>query len=122
MPGIAENGQNLVQRGVARHRDDVGARDHDVADPALAQAENVGQHRPLLGAEIGELSVLLILRQRFGDVLADRAAAAQAEPVEKLAEPMAKAAPGLIVRGGSTVVAHDALEKTGVSASGSESA
>ena len=38
MGGALEHLQQLAERDVLLHGDDVGARHHDVVDPALAQA------------------------------------------------------------------------------------
>jgi hypothetical protein len=89
MAGSAEMRKQLVQRRLGRDGDNVGARDHHVGNAALAQAQHIGEHRAFLGGEVGELAILL--RQGLDDFLAGGAAAAQAEAIEKLAEPMAEA-------------------------------
>lgn len=107
MPGGAEQRQQVAERRIRRDRDDVGARHHDVGDAALAQAQHVREHRPLLRGQVGDSAA--VLRQRLGDVFADRTAMAQAEPVEELAEPVREAAAARVRRWGrSGVVAHDA--------------
>ena len=63
----AEDPQEVAQRGLDRHRDDVGARHHDVVDPMGAQAEHVLEHRPFLGRELGPA----IAGQRLLQVVAD---------------------------------------------------
>ncbi len=72
MAGGAEQSQHLDEAAVQRDGDDVGARNHDVLDLHLVQAEHILQHGALLrrdvdfGRRIGE---------RILDVVADRGAA-----------------------------------------------
>ena len=51
MAGIGKHLQQLAERDVALHGDDVGARHHDVHDPPLAQGEDVLQHGAFFGRE-----------------------------------------------------------------------
>ena len=51
MAGAFEHLDQFAERDVALHRDDVGARHHDVVDPAPAQRQDVGQHDALLRRE-----------------------------------------------------------------------
>jgi hypothetical protein len=53
VPGLLENFHQFAERDVLVHRDDVGARDHDVFDAMLAQPEDVPEHRPLFRREAG---------------------------------------------------------------------
>ena len=53
MAGALKHLDELAQRDVLLDRHDIGARHHHVFDPAFAQVENVGQHRPLFGREAG---------------------------------------------------------------------
>ena len=53
MRGGLEHLDELAERDVLLHRDDVGARHHDVLDPPLAQAQDVFEHRALVGREAG---------------------------------------------------------------------
>ena len=51
MAGAFEHLDQVAERDVALHRDDVGARHHDVVDPAPAQRQDVGEHDALLRRE-----------------------------------------------------------------------
>ena len=53
MAGALEHLDQLAERDVLLHRDDVGARHHDVVDPAPAQRQDVGEHGALLRREAG---------------------------------------------------------------------
>ena len=66
---VAEQRHEVGQRHVFVHRDDVGARDHNVADLELAEFEQVGQHLPLRRGEV--LGVAVALFDRFLDALAN---------------------------------------------------
>jgi hypothetical protein len=48
-----EHLHQLAQRDVLLHRDDVGARYHDVGDPPLAQCQDVLEHRAFFRREAG---------------------------------------------------------------------
>ena len=50
MGGVLEHLQEIAERNVLLHGDDVGPRHHDVVDPALAQAQDVLEH-PLSSGE-----------------------------------------------------------------------
>ena len=41
MAGAFEHLDQFAERDILLHRDDVGARHHDVVDPALAQRQDV---------------------------------------------------------------------------------
>ena len=51
MAGLLEQVQQVAERGVDLDRLDVGARHHDVLDAHFAQAQDVVEHRPLVGRE-----------------------------------------------------------------------
>ena len=51
MRGAFEHAQQFAERDVLLHRDDVGARHHDVVDAALAQPEDVLEHPALVRRE-----------------------------------------------------------------------
>ncbi|CAM5215319.1 hypothetical protein BTHI11S_06029 [Bosea thiooxidans] len=89
MARSTEMREQLVERGFGRNGDDVGTRDHDIADAALAQAQHVAEHRALLRRKIGQLAVFL--GKGLDDLFAGGAAAAQAQAIEELAEPVAQA-------------------------------
>ena len=51
MAGALEHLDQVAQRNVLLHRDDVGARHHHVIDPAPAQRQDIGEHGALLRRE-----------------------------------------------------------------------
>ena len=53
MGGVLEHLQQVAQRNVLLHGDDVGSRHHDIVDPALAQAQDVLEHAALFRREPG---------------------------------------------------------------------
>ena len=53
MAGALEHLHQFAERDVLLHRDDVGARHHDVVDPALAQRQDVLEHGALFRREAG---------------------------------------------------------------------
>jgi hypothetical protein len=53
MAGALEHADQLAELDVLLHVDDVGARNHDVADAALAQTEDVLEHPALFRREAG---------------------------------------------------------------------
>ena len=53
MTGAFENAHELAELDVLLDGDDVGARNHDVADPPLAQAEDVLEHPALFRRKAG---------------------------------------------------------------------
>lgn len=89
MPGGAEMRQQLVERGFGGDGDDIGTRNHDIIDATLAQAQHIAEHRALLRREIAQFTAFLC--QGLDDLLAGSTAAAQAETIEELAEPVAQA-------------------------------
>jgi hypothetical protein len=83
MAGLEERREEIAEAGVDRHCLDVGARDHDVVDAGLAQAEDVVQHRPLFRRE----AALVLGGKRLGDFLAEVAGVLQSESGAELVEP-----------------------------------
>src|SRR5215207_4935898 len=71
MAGCLKDREKVGKGDVEGNRDDVGAWHHDVVDPFAAQAENVAQHRPLLGRE-ARLGIGARLLQRVLEIVADR--------------------------------------------------
>ena len=57
---FAEERDQLGERGLLLDRDDVRAGHHDVGDRDLAEAEQVGQHQPLLRAQVLGFAVALL--------------------------------------------------------------
>ena len=51
MARIREHLEQLAERDVALHGDDVGTRHHDIRDPPLAQRQDVAQHGAFFGRE-----------------------------------------------------------------------
>ena len=51
MAGALEHAQQFAERDVLLHVDDVRARDHDVADAALAQAQDILEHAAFVRRE-----------------------------------------------------------------------
>ena len=96
-PELRKLGEEIAEADVDLDRLDVGARHHDVVDAHLAQAEDVGEHRPLFRREAaGDV----LGGERVGEILADRAGALQADGGAQLVDPAlpARASP-LAARG-----------------------
>ena len=53
MGGVLEDVEEVAEGDVLLDRDDVGARHHDVVDPALAQAQDILEHPALVRREAG---------------------------------------------------------------------
>ena len=53
MRGVLEHLHQFAERDVLLHGDDVGARHHDVVDPALAQRQDVLEHGALFRRDAG---------------------------------------------------------------------
>ena len=96
MAGALEHAHQFAERDVLLHVDDVGARHHDVADAALAQAEDVLEHPAFFRREAG-------FARRHGvehvlEVGADRARL----PAEQRAQGRAANQPSPFSRAGGT--------------------
>ena len=98
MRGDFEHLHQLAEGNVFLHRDDVGARDHDVLDPALAQAEDVLEHGALFRRKAG-LGGGAGFQDHF-EVGADRVGLPAQEGAQQAREP------------GHAALAHD-LARTG---------
>ena len=83
MLGLAEHAHQLVDGHRVVHRDDVGARHHDVLDGELAEAEDAAEHAALLRTQC----VALAARQRVLDQLAQIRLLAETERGEQALEP-----------------------------------
>ena len=68
--GGTKQREHVRQRGCDGDRDDVGARDHDVADAMLVQRQHVAQDGALLGREVAVRPAIVL--QRLLKFLADR--------------------------------------------------
>ena len=77
MSAGAKNRQKFRQAHADLDRLDVGARQHDVLDPRLAQAKDVAEHGLLL---LREARVNVAGGERIGEVLADRTRGAPTQP------------------------------------------
>ncbi len=53
MGGVLEHLQEVAERNVLLHGDDVGPRHHDIVDPAFAQAQDVLEHPAFFRREAG---------------------------------------------------------------------
>ena len=53
MGGVLEHLQQVAERNVPLHGDDVGSRHHDIVDPPLAQAQDVLEHPAFFRREAG---------------------------------------------------------------------
>ena len=83
MTGAAEARKKIAEANVDVDRFDVGARHHDVVDADVAQAKNIGEHRPFFRREAGSD----VLRGKgVGEFLADRASTPEtdggAQPID----------------------------------------
>ena len=85
MLSLAEHGHQLGDGHRFLHGDDVGARDHDVLDGELAEAERVEQHGALLAAE--GVAVRRATGKRVLDHLAQVGLLAEPEAREQALEP-----------------------------------
>ena len=83
---LAEHAHQLVDGDGVLHRDDVGARHHDVLDRELAEAEDIAEHGALLRAE-RVAAGFLAAGERVLDHLAQIRLFAEAEPAEQALEP-----------------------------------
>ena len=83
---LAEHAQKLGDGDGVLNRDDVGARNHDVFDGELAEAENVAEHGALLRAE-GVAAGFLAAGERILDHLAQVWLFAKSEAGEQTLEP-----------------------------------
>ena len=86
MLGLAEHAQKLGDGDGVLNGDDVGARNHDVFDGELAEAENVAEHGALLRAE-GVAAGFLAAGKRILDHLAQVWLFAKSEAGEQTLEP-----------------------------------
>ena len=68
MAGLEEARQQLAEADVDLDGLDVGARHHDVVDAHIAQAQDVGEHRPLFRREAG--GGIVGRGERVGEILA----------------------------------------------------
>ncbi|MEY9720621.1 hypothetical protein ABIA22_003111 [Sinorhizobium fredii] len=66
--GFLEENHELSERDALIHRLDVGTRHHHILDADFPEAEDVVEHRPLLGRKGGV--AVGIRHQRVGEILA----------------------------------------------------
>ena len=97
--GALEHLDQLAERNVLLHRDDVGARHHHVVHPAPAQREDVGEHHAFLRREAALEGAAL---QHGLQVGAGRARL----PVEQRAEVAREPAFGGLLRGRGRLRQH----------------
>ncbi len=57
---FAKERNELGQRRLLFDRDDVGARHHDIGDRDVPEPQQIGQHEPLLRAELLGFAVALL--------------------------------------------------------------
>ena len=90
MLGVGEGGDEVVEADRRRDRDDVAARDRDLARGAVAEVEQVAQHLPLERAEVAALGrrgvglvdrvLELVAQRRFMILAEDQGAHAAPQP------------------------------------------
>jgi hypothetical protein len=85
MARIREHLHELAQPDVLAHRDDIGARHHDVDDAALAQPEDVLEEDAFLGREPAPGCARL---QQIGQVGADRSPLPAEDRPQRPGEPI----------------------------------